>query len=204
MPIKYDDKGLIKRPDKAVPITQEMLLEYAQCVQSVIYFAEHYYYVVHQVEGSQLIRLRDYQKNVLENFQMNRLNLLMSARQTGKTVCAAIFLLWFSCFQKDKTVAILANKAATAKSILEEIKFAYEKLPEWLKPGVKEYNALSVEFDNGCKIIARATSKDALRGESCALIFCLGGENKIKIRNKETGEIREITLSELYYNQEYN
>jgi hypothetical protein len=86
------------------------------------------------------------------------------------TVCTAIFILWFSCFQKDKTVAILANKEKTAKSILEEIKYAYENLPEWIKPGIEEYNATSVQFDNGCKILAAATSKDSIRGESIALL----------------------------------
>jgi hypothetical protein len=171
MPIKYDDDGRIKRPGKKIQFDAAMLANYAQCIQDVKFFAENFYYVVHQVTGAQLISLRDYQEGILSNFQDHRLNILMAARQVGKTTCSAIYLLWFACFQKDKTVAILANKASTAVAILDEIKFAYERLPEYLKPGVIEYNKGTVEFDNGCKILARATSKDALRGESAALIF---------------------------------
>jgi hypothetical protein len=35
---------------------------------------------------------------------------------------------------------------------------AYEELPQWLKPGIVEWNAASIVFDNGCKISAEATS----------------------------------------------
>jgi len=171
MPIKYDEHGRLKRPGKKIEFDAAMLANYARSAQDVKFFAENFYYVVHQVTGAQLIELRDYQHEILESFQSNRLNILMAARQVGKTTCSAIYLLWFAMFQKDKTVAILANKAATAVAILDEIKFAYERLPEYLKPGVLEYNKGTVEFDNGCKILARATSKDALRGESAALIF---------------------------------
>ena len=171
MPIKYDDDGRIKRPGKKIEFDAAMLANYAHCIQDVKFFAETFYYVVHQITGAQLIKLRDYQEEILDSFQNNRLNILMAARQCGKTTCSAIYLLWFCCFQKDKTVAILANKASTAIAILDEIKFACERLPEYIKPGVIEYNKQTVEFDNGCKIIARATSKDALRGESAALIF---------------------------------
>lgn len=87
------------------------------------------------------------------------------------TTCSSVFMLWFACFQKDKTIAILANKASTAKKILDEIKFAYEHLPEYIKPGVVEYNAFSIEFDNGCNIIAAATSPDSIRGRALALLY---------------------------------
>lgn len=171
MPIKYDDKGAIKRPNEVTAFDKAMMMNYAACAKSVKYFAENYYYIVNPVTGSQLIPLRDYQIQMIEAFQNNRFNIICSARQVGKTTCSAIYLLWFACFNKDKTIAILGNKADTAKSILSEVKYAYERLPVWLKPGVKEYNAFTLEFDNGCRIIAKATSADALRGESISLLF---------------------------------
>lgn len=87
------------------------------------------------------------------------------------TTTVGIYALWYAMYNKDKVVAILANNAAMAKSILAEIKDAYEEMPEFLKPGVKEYNAHSVIFDNGCKIIARATSPNAIRGETINLLI---------------------------------
>lgn len=90
---------------------------------------------------------------------------------THNTTCSAIFLLWYSMFNKSKTVAILANKADNAKAILTEIKFAYERVPEYLKPGIVEYNAFSIRFDNNSEIICRATSPDALRSLSVSLLM---------------------------------
>lgn len=171
MPIKYDDKGAVKRPGLKIEYDQAMIQNYAACAKSVKYFAEKFFFIVHPTTGRQLIELRSYQMMILDGFQNNRFNILLSARQIGKTTCAAIYLLWFAIFNKDKTIAILANKADTAKSILGDIKFAYENLPQYLKPGAVEYNAFSVTFDNGCKIFAKATSPDALRGESISLLF---------------------------------
>lgn len=171
MSIKYDDRGGVKRPDETIQFDRAMVANFAECAKSVKYFAEHFYYIVNPVTGAQLIQLRDYQERILDGFENNRFNILLSARQIGKTTCSAIYLLWFACFNKDKTIAILANKADTAKSILAEIKFAYEHLPTYLKPGVTEYNTFSVSFENGCKILAKATSPDALRGEAISLLF---------------------------------
>lgn len=171
MPIIYDERGMIKRPGLKIEFDRAMMSNYAQCAQSVVYFAQHFFYIIHPKTGSQLIKLRDYQERILKAFQDNRFNILLSARQMGKTTCSAIYLLWYAIFNKEKTIAILANKADTAKGILAEIKYAYERLPSYLKPGVLEYNAFSIEFENKCKVFAKATSPDALRGESVSLLF---------------------------------
>lgn len=171
MATKYTDDGRIKRPNKKINYTKNMVLEFARCAQDVMYFAEHYYKIIHPVQGAQIVKLRDYQKRMLKGFVENQMNVVLSSRQSGKTTCSAIYILWFCCFQKDKTVAIVANKASTSKSILEEIKYAWEHIPEFLKPGVKEFNAFSVTFDNECKIIAKATTPDCLRGEAISLLF---------------------------------
>jgi phage FluMu gp28-like protein len=74
-------------------------------------------------------------------------------------------------FNDHKTVALLANKGDAAREILDRIKVAYEALPAWLQQGVVEWNKGSVEFENGCKIIASATSSSAIRGKSISLLY---------------------------------
>jgi hypothetical protein len=88
MPIAYDDLGRIKKPGKKTEFTQEMLIEYAKCIQDPQYFAEQYYKVVHQLEGAQIIKLRSYQKRILTNYLKENLNILMASRQVGKCVQA--------------------------------------------------------------------------------------------------------------------
>lgn len=170
MPINYSKKGM-KRPGIINQWTQEQVTEVMRCGRDIIYFAEKYYTIVHPKFGEQLITLHDFQKEMLKNFQDFQNNVVLSARQVGKTTCSGIFILWFALFNENKFIAILANKQLTAKSIIDEIKYAYERLPDWLKPGVTEYNALAIKFDNGTDIMAAPTSPDAIRGQSVSLLF---------------------------------
>lgn len=108
------------------------------------------------------------------------------------TTTSSAFMLFYTIFNKDKTVAIVANKQATSKEILDRIKLMYDYLPMWLKPGVLEWNKTNIKFDNGCKIIAAATSADSIRGQS---ISCVDGDTIITVKSDITG-IEDLTISE--------
>lgn len=170
MPIQYDDKYLI-RPGSKKEYTPEMVSEIIKCSKDVKYFASHYYTIIHPTKGQMIITLFDFQERMLDAFQKNRFNVVLSSRQIGKSTCSCIYMLWFAIFNENKTIAILANKQRTAVSLMDDIKKAYEMLPPWLKPGIEEYNNLNITFDNGTKIFASATTEDALRGESISLLF---------------------------------
>lgn len=90
---------------------------------------------------------------------------------THNTTIATVVILWIALFNEHKNIAILANKEATAKEVLSRIQLAYEHLPDFLKGGVKEWNKKSVEFENGCKIFADATSGSSARGKSLFLLY---------------------------------
>jgi len=87
------------------------------------------------------------------------------------TTVAAAFILIFVMFNKDKNVAILANKQSTTKEILDRIKLTYYNLPMFLKPGIHEFNKHSITFENGCQIIAASTSAASISGKSIALLY---------------------------------
>jgi hypothetical protein len=73
-------------------------------------------------------------------------------------------------FNDKKTVAILANKMLIAREILSRIQLMYENLPRWMQQGVESWNKGSIELENGCRIIAQATSSSAIRGLSVSLL----------------------------------
>lgn len=87
------------------------------------------------------------------------------------TTCAAAFVVWRAIFKPDQTILIAANKNASALEIMQRIRYTYEELPEWLKAGAVTYNKGSIEFDNGSRIISRATTPDAGRGLSISLLY---------------------------------
>ena len=72
----------------------------------------------------------------------------------GKSTAVAAYLMHYVLFNEHKTVGILANKAPTAREILNRIKRMYENLPLWMQPGVKTWNKGDIELGNGSVIMA--------------------------------------------------
>jgi hypothetical protein len=114
--------------------------------------------------------------------------------QSENSTTVGIYALHYTLFNKDKTVAVLANKMQGAKEILTRVKGILEELPDFLKPGITEYNKTSITFENGCKIIAAATSPSAVRGLT---INCITGDNKVTLKDNDNGAVFDITLENL-------
>lgn len=87
------------------------------------------------------------------------------------TATAAAYVLWFSIFNDTVNVLIAANKFRAATEIMDRIRFAYEELPDWLRPGVVTYNVQKIEFDNSSKIESTTTTPDSGRGKSISLLY---------------------------------
>lgn len=90
------------------------------------------------------------------------------------TETIGLYLLWYAMFHKNKDILVTANKLEQAKEIINRIQFAYEHCPEYIRAGIAfgGYNKTSIEFDTGSRIMARATTADAGRGLSPAIIYC--------------------------------
>ena len=92
--------------------------------------------------------------------------IVLSARQMSKTTITTVFLLHSALFNKDETIGILANKESTAIEILSRIQMSYSLLPLWMQRGVVEWNKKTTALENGIRLIAQATSGNALKGFS--------------------------------------
>lgn len=167
----YNGNPLLKKARKKIAWTQEQVQEWLKCANDPIYFAEKYIKIVHVDRGFIPIVLYDYQKEIIEKLQNNRRVTVVTSRQAGKTTTAAAIILHYILFNDHKTVALLANKGDAAREILERVKNAYEALPDWLQQGVEEWNKGSISLENGCKVIAAATSSSAIRGKSISLLY---------------------------------
>ena len=161
----------LKRKGVTIEWTEEMVQEFVKCAKDPIYFAEKYIQIVHVDHGLIPIECYDYQKEIIEKTTNNRRVCVVTSRQAGKTTTAVCLILHYILFNDHKLVALLANKGDAAREILDRIKTAYEALPKWLQQGVIEWNKGSVEFENGSKIIAAATSSSAIRGKSVSFLY---------------------------------
>jgi hypothetical protein len=113
------------------------------------------------------------------------------------TTTAAAYFVWYITFNNNKSVAILANKQATADEIMMRIRMAYEHLPKWIQGGITEWNKRSIELENGSRVFCAATSSSGVRGKTINVLYCVSGDTGITIRNKNTKEIRKVTMGEL-------
>lgn len=150
--------------------TKEMARHLKKSHQNLLYFAENFFYIVDLDKGKVCIDLFPYQKRILRTLRDNRKVILLASRQCGKTTCLTIYALWIACFNEYQNIVIVANKEATAIEIFRRVRLAYEELPNWIKPSVKEYGKTSCEFENGSRISISTTTGSAARGQS---ISCL-------------------------------
>jgi hypothetical protein len=104
-------------------------------------------------------------------FNEHRFNIVLACRQSGKSISACAYLLWFALFHSEKTIAVLANKGATAREMLSRITLMLENIPFFLQPGCKALNKGSIEFSNNSRILAAATSGSSIRGLSVSLLY---------------------------------
>lgn len=115
--------------------------------------------------------LFDYQRELLDAYHNHRYSIALISRQMGKSTAAAAYLLWYSMFNPDQTILIAAHKYSGAQEIMQRIRFAYELMPDFVRAGVTAYNKGSLEFDNGSRIIAQATTENTGRGLSISMAY---------------------------------
>ena len=168
---RYLGDPLLKKSNVRTQWTPESELEFAKCRDNVNYFIRNYMRIIHVDHGMVMFDMWDFQEEMLHAMERNRFFIAKCPRQIGKSIVTAGYLLHHALFNKDKTIAILANKKTTAMEILDRVKKAFRYLPDFLQQGVEVWNKGDVAFDNGSKISAHATSSDSIRGFSYSFVF---------------------------------
>ena len=161
----------LKKANTQIEFTQENIIEFLKCKDDPVYFANNYIKIVSLDEGLVPFKQYPFQKKLIQNFHENRFNICKMPRQTGKSTTVVSYLLHYAIFNDNVNIAILANKASTARDLLGRLQLAYENLPRWMQQGIISWNKGSLEIENGSKISANSTSSSAVRGGSYNVIF---------------------------------
>ena len=161
----------LKKANVAQEFTEENIREFIKCREDPVYFARNYVKIVSLDEGLVPFSLYDFQEKLINRFHKHRFNICKMPRQTGKSTTCVSYLLHYAVFNDNVNIAILANKASTARDLLGRLQLAYENLPNWMQQGIIAWNKGSLELENGSKISANSTSSSAVRGGSYNVIF---------------------------------
>jgi phage terminase large subunit-like protein len=167
----YLGNPLLKKANTPIEFTQEQIEEFIKCKDDPVYFAKNYVKIVTLDHGLQPFKMYPFQEKLINNFHNHRFNICKMPRQTGKSTTVVSFLLHYAVFNDNVNIGILANKAATARELLDRLQTAYENLPKWMQQGIISWNKGSLELENGSKILAASTSASAVRGMSFNILF---------------------------------
>jgi hypothetical protein len=87
------------------------------------------------------------------------------------TVTSAIYFAWYSIFNSDKVLMLLANKERTAKELISKTSTVLENLPFFLKPGIIEKNKKQLILDTNSKITSETTTENSARGDTVHVLY---------------------------------
>jgi hypothetical protein len=161
----------LKKANTTIQWTEDQIVEFLKCKEDPVYFAKNYIKIVSLDHGLVPFKMYPFQEKLVSNFHKNRFNICKMPRQTGKSTTVVSYLLHYALYNDNVNIAILANKASTARDLLQRLQLAYENLPKWMQQGVLQWNRGSLELENGSKIMAASTSASAVRGGSYNIIF---------------------------------
>ena len=167
----YNNNPNLKTAGIPIQWSKDQSLEYVKCMEDPAYFIKTYVKIVNVDQGLINFDLYPFQEKMITNFYDNRFTICKIGRQSGKSITCIAFFLHYILFNKDVSVALLANKLATARELLSRLQMAYEHLPKWLQQGVLTWNKGNIELENGAKVMAAATSSSAIRGGSYNILF---------------------------------
>lgn len=150
----------LRKPNLMFEYTRHEIDELVKCKADVKFFSNSYAYTMSPTNGAlEQITLRDYQEELLDTIDENRFTIILSSRQSGKTVSSSIYLAWFLLFNYDKTVFVCANKEKTARDVIKKVQDVIMNVPFFMKPGITKWGSLECTFDNGCRLIGESTTE---------------------------------------------
>ena len=153
----YENNIKLLKGDLVFQRTDEERAEWKRCATDIIYFVNKYCKLM-TPEGIKNVTLRDYQERYLKHLIDHRLSIYLACRQASKTTMSSLFMLHYILFNVDKNALVLGNKRKTAVEILDKAKKIFIELPYFLRPGIYKWNEGEIVLDNGCRLMAEATT----------------------------------------------
>lgn len=157
------------------PSRERVAEELVRCKDSLPYFARTYFMVPHgnPVEMRPFVP-RPRQEEELQKICDERLQLSSWYRQAGYTTVACAFVLWKTLFSADHITVIASASDGTVDTDMDIVTRAYDALPDWMRPGVKERKKNLLVLENGSRVIGRRVStnpRDCVHGFAPDLTF---------------------------------
>jgi hypothetical protein len=155
----------------AEQIKEVIKQQYVKCATDPAYFMKKYCMIQHPIQGKIPFDLYPFQEKTISEFQSERMNVILKARQLGISTLTAGYALWMMTFHKDKNILVIATKQDVAKNLVTKVRVMHANLPSWLKQPCVEDNKLNLRYMNGSQIKAVSSGPEAARSEALSLLI---------------------------------
>ena len=204
--IAFNGNRQIKPFHTKINLSDIHIQEIKRCSEDIDYFTNNYVQF-RTKSGIGFPDRREYQEKFIHSLNdENEQYLVVFPRQAGKSAKTAVWLTWLFLFKEQINMGICANRGSTATDFLANVKNIYTCLPIWLQQGIKVWNVKRIEGENGTRILTDATSGDSFRGSTMNVVVvdeCIEYNSIITLKNKTTGEIKDIKIGDFYNLQEH-
>ncbi len=178
-PIIITKSGEIKKASELTHDEQEV--EIVRCAANPVYFIETYLTIFDQTKGKNGMivpfKLFPMQKDLIRCYLEERFVVANKYRQAGISTTTCAYIAWYVMFNKNRQVAIVADKLETARDeLMSDVVDFIDSCPDWLRPktgrdtekNLKDTQKLKM-YDNGSRL--GAFSSKGLRGMTPTLLF---------------------------------
>lgn len=203
--IAFNGNRQIKPFHTKINLSDIHIQEIKKCSEDIDYFKNNYVQF-RTKSGIGFPDHREYQEKFIHSLNdENEQYLVVFPRQAGKSATTAVWLTWLFLFKEQINIGICANRGSTATDFLANVKNIFSLLPIWFQQGIKVWNVKRIEGENGTRILTDATSGDSFRGSTMNVVVvdeCIEYNSIITLKNKTTGEIKDIKIGDFYNLQE--
>lgn len=134
---------------------REIDTEIVRCRWSFPYFVHHYVKILTDRGERVPFRLWVSQVPVAKLLSVERLIVLLKARQLGMTWLVLAYAVYVAIFEPGVTILVFSKGQKESKDMIRRIKGILQNLPEWLQPaGFTKDGAEELELTNGSRFIS--------------------------------------------------
>jgi len=152
-------------------LIKELIKDYERCKDDIKYFAETHIKIPHPVSGVIPLKLNEFQRQAIDDYNTKNVFVKITKRQDGKTTIACVILLHQALFSEYRVSMILGSNLQNSNYILQLIFEMYQCLPEYLQIKIVTRNKSKIEFETGCSIISAGSNVLRGRGMSLSTIY---------------------------------
>lgn len=149
--------------------SDRQILDYLACKEDPSYFVASYFKAQnrHGLDYAYVNTI-----NRVAAFHAGTYSIHKDERQSGTSTAICAYALWTAIFKKESVVALVSDRFNCATELLYKIRYAYDRLPDFLKVGITTNNKERIEFENGSLIrfLSSESMHIAIRGYSVDLL----------------------------------